>query len=119
MNQRIFRSYEEPDRKEPSWAERWEGYDKGLITCWEVGRKLRTKDPELAKRTEDGELPILGWKGGVEKKIQKSEKFGTLFYLAQLQGLKGCDLDIDPSTELTLTCAKTGMRVIFTQSLIE
>lgn len=119
MSQKVFRSYEEPDREEPSWAERWKGYDEGLITCWEVGRRLRAKEPELAKRAEKGELPVLSWKGGVDKEIQKVEKQGTLFYLAQWQGLRGNNLEIDPSRELELTCSKTGMRVIFTKNLIE
>jgi len=71
--------------------------------------------PEVAERAENGELPPdLGWKGGVEKKIKKKEKYGTLFYLAQLQGLKGEDLDIDLSREVVLVCAKTGMKVIYT-----
>ena len=43
MNQHIFRSYQEPDRGKLSWSERWEGEDKGLITCWEVGRELSEK----------------------------------------------------------------------------
>ena len=83
MNQRIFRSYKEPIRDSPSFDERWNGSDKGLITCWEVGRKLSNKEPELSEKAQSGELPILVWKGGVERKINKNEKYGTLFYLAQ------------------------------------
>ena len=60
--------------------------------CWEVGRELREKKPELARRAENGELPALGWKGGVETKTKKGEIYGTLFYLAQWQGLRGDDL---------------------------
>jgi hypothetical protein len=86
----------------------------GLITCWEVGRELGQKEPALVKRAMNGELPILGWKGGVEKKIKKKKKFGTLYYLAQLQGLRGEDLDIDLSEERELLCSKTGIRVIYT-----
>ena len=37
----------------------------------------REKYPELAERAEKGELPVLGWKGGVEKKIKKGEKLTT------------------------------------------
>lgn len=114
MNQRIFRSHTEPKREGLSWNERWKGKDKGLITCWEVGRELREKEPELASRAENGELPVLGWKGGVEKKTKKGEKYGTLFYLAQWQGLRGNDLDIDISQEPWLKCSRTGMRVIYT-----
>lgn len=95
MSQRIYRSFQESKRQGLSWDEQWKGDDKGLITCWEVGRKIRSKEPALAKRTEDGELPPgLGWKGGVKKKTKKGEKYGTLYYLAQWQGLRGEDLDI-------------------------
>ena len=71
-------------------------------------------DPEIAKRAKNGELPVLGWKGGVEKKIKKTEKYGTFNYLAQWQGLRGQDLDIDLSQETELICSKTGMKVIYT-----
>jgi len=113
MSQRIYRSYKEPIREGLSWEELWRGEDEGLITCWEVGRKIRERDPDLAKRVENGELPILGWKGGVEKKIKK-KKYGTLNYLAAWQGLRGEDLDIDLSQEPELICSKTGMKVIYT-----
>jgi hypothetical protein len=114
MNHRIFRSYKKPKREGLSWIDHWKGEDRGLIICWEVGRELRVKEPELASRTERGELPVLGWKGGVEKKTKKGDKYGTLFYLAQWQGLRGDNLDIDISQEKELVCTKTGMRVIFT-----
>ncbi len=117
MSQRIYRSYGEPKREGLSWDERWERHDRGLITCWEIGRELSKKEPELAKRARKGELPVLGWKGGVEKKIKKKEKYGTLFYLAQWQGLRGDDLDIDLSEASELICSRTGMRVIFTGDL--
>ena len=47
-------------------------------------------------------------------KIQKKEKYGSLNYLAQWQGLRGEDLDIDLTAERETICAKTGMKVIFT-----
>lgn len=117
MNQRIHRSNKEPKREGLTWDERWEGKDKGLITCWEVGRELREKEPDLAIRAESGELPVLVWKGGVEKKTKEGEKYGMLFYLAQWQGLRGNDLDIDLSQEPELTCSRTGMRVIYTDDV--
>lgn len=117
MSQRIHMSHKEPKREGLTWDERWKGEDKGLITCWEVGREIREKEPDLAIRAEKGELPVLGWKGGVEKRTKKGEKYGTLFYLAQWQGLKGDDLDIDPAQEPELTCSRTGMRVIYTGDL--
>ena len=61
--------------------ERWHRSDKGLITCWEVGRRKAENYPDLARRAKKGELPILGWKGGVEKKLKKYRKiwFSKLF----------------------------------------
>ena len=114
MSQRIYRSYHEPKREGLSWEEYWKGPDNGLITCWEVGREIGQKDPEMAERAKSGELPVLGWKGGVEKKTKKNEKYGTLYYLAQWQGLRGEDLNIDLSEEIELICSKTGMKVIYT-----
>ena len=114
MNHLIFRSYKDPKREGLSWDERWRGPDKGLITCWEVGRELSLRKPELAERAMNGELPVLGWKGGVEKKTKKKEKYGTLFYLAQWQGLRGEDLDIDFTQETELICSRTHIKVIYT-----
>ena len=111
---KITRSSEIPIREDLSWEQRWDAEDKGLIICWEVGRKLRKKAPDLASRAESGELPSLGWKGGVDKKTKKGTKYGTLFYLAQWQGLRGDDLDIDLEKEYEWTCSRTGVRVIFT-----
>ncbi|MFH1446068.1 MAG: hypothetical protein ABIG43_01485 [Chloroflexota bacterium] len=114
MNQRIYRSYGQPKREGLSWQELWQGDDKGLILCWEIGREMRQREPELALRAENGELPVLRWKGGVEKKTKISEKYGTLNYLAQWQGIRGEDLNIDLSGEPELICSSTGMKVIYT-----
>lgn len=75
---------------------------------------MRTSNPELAEKAKKGELPVLEWKGGVDKKLQKAHKYGTLHYLAQWQGLRGADLDIDLSSEVEMTCKQTGMRITFT-----
>jgi hypothetical protein len=114
MNQLVFRSIKEPIREGLSWDEKWRGDDKGLITCWETGRELGNKESDLAKKAERGELPVLSWKGGVERKILKGEKYGTLNYLAKWQGLRGEDLNIDLSKEIEMICSKTGMRIIYT-----
>jgi hypothetical protein len=114
MNQIVFRSINEPIREDLSWDERWRGEDKGLITCWETGRELRNKGSDLAIKAENGELPVLGWKGGVERKIIKGEKYGTLNYLAEWQGLRGEDLNIDLTKEIQMVCSKTGMHIIYT-----
>lgn len=109
----IFRSIKKPIREGLTWDERWREPDNGLINCWEVGRELAKREPELAEKAQRGELPVLGWKGGVEKKL-KGKKFGTLNYLAEWQGLRGEDLNIDPSEEVELVCSRTGMKVIYT-----
>lgn len=117
MSQRIHRSRKEKRREGLTWDERWKGDDKGLIACWEVGREIREQKPDLAIRAENGELVVLGWKGGVEEKTKIGEKYGTLFYLAQWQGVRGDDLDIDLAEETELTCSRTGMRVTYTGDL--
>jgi hypothetical protein len=75
---------------------------------------MREKDPELAERARNGELPVLGWKGGVDKKIIKKEKYGTYNYLALWQGLRGDDLNIDLSEEREIICPRTEMKVVYT-----
>jgi hypothetical protein len=114
MSKRLFRSIEEPVREGLSWDERWKSADEGLIACWENGRERATRNPELAERAKKGELPVTGWKGGIEKKTKIGEKYGTLFYLAEWQGLRGNDLEIDLLSEPTLTCTSTGMKIIYT-----
>lgn len=114
MGMRVFRPSSEPPREGLSTEQKWKGPDRGLITCWEVGRRIAENQPELAERAKAGELPPLGWKGGVEMATKIRQKIGTHFYLAQWQGLRGDDLNIDLASEPQLTCARTGMTVIFT-----
>lgn len=78
---------------------------------------MREKEPELTRRAEGGELPPMGWKGGVDHNIKKRKKYGTHFYLAQWQGIRGDDLDIELSSEPEVICSRTGMKVIFTGDL--
>jgi len=110
----VKRTIDTPPRTGLTRQALWEGQDKGLIKCWEIGRDRALKFPELAQRCLAGELPVLGWKGGVSRSLKKNEKFGCLKYLAQWQGLRGEDLDIDLSQERTLTCTLTKMIVTFT-----
>ena len=114
MNPQVFRSSDEPIRDNLTWAETWKGEDQGLIKCWEVGRKLAEEDPALAIKAKNNELPALGWKGGFSEQLKIKEKYGTLSYLAKLQGLRGEDLSVDLLEEVELTCAKYGIKVIFT-----
>ena len=114
MTQRIHRSIDTPLRSGLNREELWEAHDKGLIKCWEVGRQRATRFPDLADKCLANELPVLGWKGGVSRSLKKLEKFGSLKYLAQWQGLRGEDLDIDLREERALTCSRTKMVVTFT-----
>lgn len=114
MSRLIHRQHAEPERLGLNWSEVWEGADRGLIKTWETGRKLATQNPELEASAKADELPPLNWKGGVSKQLKKREKFGSLRYLAQWQGLRGQDLDIDLDAEVTLVCSKTKMAITFT-----
>lgn len=114
MGKLIQRLFSELPRAGLDWDSRWNGEDEGLITAWEVGREIRAKDPELAQCAERGELPVLDWKGGVSKRLKKPFKFGTFNYLAQWQGLRGENLNVDLGVDREIVCAKTGMTVIFT-----
>lgn len=96
------------------WKDRWEGTDGGLIACWERGRQKSLEDPALAQLARQGELVMLPWKGGVETKLKAKQKFGSLFYLAMWQGLRGDSLDISPDDEVTLICTRTEMQVVYT-----
>lgn len=45
------------------------------------------------------------------------EKYGSIFYLAMWQGLRGEDLQIDLAQESQRVCSRTGVTVIFTSDL--
>lgn len=113
----ITRSIHEPIRPTQPQDLAWGTPQRGLITSWEIGRKLAKENPELAKRCRDGELPVLYWKGGVAKKLKKKQKLGSLFYLAAWQGLRHEDLMIEDSCEISLTCSATGMLVVYTPDI--
>lgn len=114
MTAPIRRSVGEPLRVGLSASEYWLAEDRGLIKCWELGRETAEKSPELAARARHGELPVLTWKGGVERELTNPVKFGTFRYLATWQGMRGDDLNIDTTVEIEITCSRTGMKVIYT-----
>lgn len=66
----IYRPFDAPIREGLSWDEKWEGQDRGIIAYWERGREKTDEDKELVESVRRGELPILAWKGGVEKKLK-------------------------------------------------
>ena len=66
----IYRSISEPIRQAITMAERWDGPDRGLISCWECGR-------EAAGTAHEN-----GWKPG------------TANHIAWKQGFNGFDLSV-------------------------
>lgn len=117
----VERSIDTPTRKieSLSFEDRFGSLETGLITSWEIGRLLSKKSPELAAAALRGELPVLAWKGGVEKAIKLKEKAGALYYLAQWQGIRQEGLSIDTEREVSIVCSKTGVKVTFTNDPIK
>jgi len=109
----IFRSIKEPIRPNLKWEERWGSVSLGLISSWERGREKGIEAPKLAAMACDGQLVLLPWKGGVEKSVNKTKKYGVFNYLAMWQGLRHDDLCIDLIGGLELTCSQLGQTVIF------
>jgi hypothetical protein len=128
----LRRSITAPIRPYTTWGDRWRGPDEGLIWCWERGREMREQYPELAAAAVRGELPVhsitapwapseqtvVGWRGGVTTKLKTIDlKNGTLQYLAEWQGLRGENLDIDIAGERVIVCSRTGQAVLFSGTL--
>jgi hypothetical protein len=53
MPNRIERSIQEPIREDLTWQEAWQGPDKGIIFCWEKGRRERLERPDDDARAQD------------------------------------------------------------------
>lgn len=113
MSKHILHSIKNSIRKNPTPDEKWRGEDKGLILCWEEGRELSESQPKLAKRALKGELPMLSYKGGVKRHPKKKKKNGSFCYLAQLQGLRGEDLDINLQDTYVLKCSRSDVKVTY------
>lgn len=114
MGGHIYRDISNAVRVDASYEERFDGPDRGLINAWEVGRCLAQRDPDLVEKVKNGELPDLGLKGGVTKKLKKNPKYGCLWYLAKWQGLRGDPLNIHLDREVEMVCSKYNVKVIFT-----
>lgn len=104
------------EQEKLSFDQRFGDLAKGLLTSWEIGRTLAKRQPEIAEAALRGELPVLAWKGGVEKSIKIGQKIGALYYLAQWQGLRNESLCIDTDVEVDLVCSRTGVKVTFTNN---
>lgn len=107
-----------PPRQSESWEERQEGEDKGLISAWFAGRSMREREPDVVRAAIRGELPVLPFKGGVEKAI-KGRKIGSLHYIAMWQGLRGDDLNVVLASRPVMRCIRTGVLVNFTDDVNE
>lgn len=110
----ISRSIKKPIRDGMTTEQLWKAGDNGLIASWESGRALSKTEPELAELARNGELPIMGWKGGVSGPLKSGKKYGSLRYLAMWQGLRNENLNIDAASETEVTCARTGVTVTYT-----
>ncbi|HAE59771.1 MAG TPA: hypothetical protein DCG54_09785 [Anaerolineae bacterium] len=110
---KLYRSITEPIRDFVDMDHRWRAEDRGLIWCWENGRLLAEKEPDLAWRAKQGELMPLALQGGFSGDLDNKNKTGTLLYLANWQGLRGEDLDIDTESKVTLVCSKWGTMVTY------
>jgi hypothetical protein len=110
----VYRSIESPLRSGLTWHDTWNADDRGLIQCWENGRRYAVLQPDLAAAAARGELPSLHWKGGVAGTPKMKKKYGSFFYLATWQGLRGEDLWIDLVAEAQRVCSRTRVTVTFT-----
>ena len=113
----VSRAKNEPLRVGLTWHEIWRGEDQGLIQCWENGRLAIGRDSELGAAARRGELPALDWKGGIAGQPKMKRKYGSLFYLATWQGMRGEDLCVDLGAEVSVVCSRTGIKVVFTPDL--
>lgn len=105
-----------PPPAQPDFDLRTNGPDKGLISAYLAGMDTANSanpPPEVAAAMRD-ELPVLPFKGGVEKVTKLKHKTGALQYLAMWHGLRGDDLALDTDSEPQRTCSKTGTTVTFT-----
>jgi hypothetical protein len=115
----LFRSINEPIREDLTRNQLWEGHDKGLIWCWELGRIFRREGRECALKASANELPLGDWKGGVEKRLMTDKKYGSLQYLAQWQGMRGEDLNLQLDGQTKLICSRTNQPVLFSAMSID
>ena len=99
------------------------GLGNALEICHTTGKYMRHSDPELAGRAERGQLPVLNWPGGVDTEASPPRRFGSFFYLAQWQGLRGeqwhgitgNNKSMSTTHPVGIKCAATGRVTIFTK----
>lgn len=103
-----------PPTFENDFNKRIRGPDKGLINAWIAGIRYAREHPDVAARAKAGELPVLPWRGGVDRAIKTRNKIGALQYVAMWQGLRQEDLYLDTEAEPVMVCQRTGVPVTFT-----
>jgi len=105
MTTHLTRSIETPIRDGLATAsEIWDGPDKGLIFCWEQGRKEREEKPELAARADKDELVPVGRSDDADD--HGIWKRGSLQYLAWWQGLRGENLNVSFVHKVEIVCLR-------------
>ena len=97
-----------------TYEARMQGPDQGLTTAWLAGIIKRRESPDVATQATAGELPLLPFRGGVDRAIKTKTKTGSLLYVAMWQGLRNEDLSIDTTSEPVMTCSRTGVSVTYT-----
>lgn len=102
-----------PPSQPGDWTARWEGQDHGLIAAWFAGREYAQHAPDVAEQARRGVLVALPFKRGATTPV-KGMRWGTLLYVAMWQGMRGEDLDIDPTADVRLTCSSTGGAITYT-----
>ena len=110
----IQASVNNPPAYEHDYDRRLKGPDHGLINAWIAGIRYAKEHPDIAARAQAGELPVLPYRGGVERAIKTRHKIGALQYVAMWQGLRNEDLQLDTDAEHVMTCQRTGVPVTFT-----
>lgn len=110
----IHQSATQPPPEVEDFDARMNGPDGGLVNAWLAGRALRAPQPGLAAAAVAGELPVLPYRGGVDRTIKSTKKLGSLLYVAMWQGLRGDDLAVDSAQEIRLRCARYDVEVTFT-----
>lgn len=113
----IQASFAYPPAFKEVYEERVNGPDKGVVNAWLAGIAKHRDQSDIAMRAMAGELPILPYRGGVEKAVKSKDKVGSLLYLAMWQGLRGEDLRIDLESEPKIVCSRTNVPVTFTLDL--
>lgn len=73
---KISASFANPPSFEPDYSVRMEGRDKGIINAWLAGIDMARQRPALRAQALSDELPVLPYRGGVEKSSSSNRRLG-------------------------------------------